>query len=532
MLRQNICSKIAMETALVAAALLCLLAFCAGNAEEAFADTIFVGDSRTCGMYDAIYGRGTDEISEVVSSKAEKWRAKVGSEIDWFANAGVSYVDAKGQPGDAIVILMGVNDLAAVHDYAKLINDKSAEWAARGEKTYFVSVNPVNDQQNARSGYTQTNAQIEMFNATIRPELQKDVVYIDTYSVLVDDLRTYDGLHYEASTYLKIYNMINSAVLEPDKFEVTDRPIADGRNAPAENAGAEEQPDDPGHIAEQGSPLTALPFFPYSAFAAAFVIGALVAALCARLANARSNKKGADALDALEAKVDSQGQETARRLDRFTFVLDGVLTELENLQGEYRPSYADDYDVFDDYSPEQDRIGIDELAGTASPVPSQPDAGDGVSGELEVDLDSIEPMEEDDHPPRREQGVNSGEPLPANGSTWTQEPETAAPANQEETQDDELASTQTAHASNADRQSDDEAIKPAGKGLVPDATTGHDGIDAEVGMAVEEQRRKEAMKEAFDKIHADAAAYDDVHYGKNGKRNLTIKVPKNPRSQR
>ena len=153
---------------------------------------VFVGDSRTVQM----------EMAVKYDSSVFSFIGESGMGYDWFAGTAVYRTEGKlGPYNTAVIINMGVNDLANVKRYAQLVNRKAAEWKLRGASVFYASVNPVND------GYpTVSNAMITEFNETLRSLLSDDVVWIDTYSYMMNNGYTAtDGLHYDTNTYKDLY---------------------------------------------------------------------------------------------------------------------------------------------------------------------------------------------------------------------------------------------------------------------------------------------------------------------------------------
>ncbi len=153
---------------------------------------VFVGDSRTVQM----------EMAVKYDSSVFSFIGESGMGYDWFAGTAVYRTEGKlGPYNTAVIINMGVNDLANVKRYAQLVNRKAAEWKLRGASVFYASVNPVND------GYpTVSNTMIMEFNETLRSLLSDDVVWIDTYSYMMNNGYTAtDGLHYDTNTYKDLY---------------------------------------------------------------------------------------------------------------------------------------------------------------------------------------------------------------------------------------------------------------------------------------------------------------------------------------
>lgn len=155
---------------------------------------IFIGDSRTVGMHMAVSSE--DDSSNV-------WSCKDSMGYDWMVSTGVPDVEQKISSNTDVVILMGVNDPGHVDKYVDYINEKAKEWRTEGARTWFVSVNPVDDSRSPMI----KNAHIEAFNETMQEDLV-DVGYIDTYDDILTTFSSPDGIHYYNSTYEEIYHDI------------------------------------------------------------------------------------------------------------------------------------------------------------------------------------------------------------------------------------------------------------------------------------------------------------------------------------
>jgi len=160
------------------------------QAAVAPAGVIMVGDSRCVQMQEAVGGGGCS------------WICENSKEYTWFVEKAIPRFDQYVGKGTKVVINMGVNDPEHYKDYVATINAKAAEWAARGAKTYFVSVNPVWENP-----YT-AQEDVDTFNANV-PGMLSGVTWIDTSSWLnANGYRLVDGLHYDAPTYVNIFNLI------------------------------------------------------------------------------------------------------------------------------------------------------------------------------------------------------------------------------------------------------------------------------------------------------------------------------------
>ena len=141
-------------------------------------------------------------MQEAVGGGGCSWICENSKEYTWFVEKAIPRFDEYVGNGTKVVINMGVNDPEHYRSYAEVVNAKAAEWAARGAKTYFVSVNPVWENP-----YT-TQEQVDTFNANV-PGMLSGVTWIDTSSWLTTNgYRLLDGLHYDEPTYVNIFNLI------------------------------------------------------------------------------------------------------------------------------------------------------------------------------------------------------------------------------------------------------------------------------------------------------------------------------------
>lgn len=154
------------------------------------AGVIMIGDSRCVQMRDAVGGGGCT------------WICENGKRYEWFEQVAIPRADAVVGKGTKVVICMGVNDTGDATKYAALTNAYAANWAARGARTYYVSVNPV-----LENPYT-TEESVVNFNNTIIGQLM-GVRWIDTHTFLQSaGFKMRDGLHYDNDTNVKIFYAI------------------------------------------------------------------------------------------------------------------------------------------------------------------------------------------------------------------------------------------------------------------------------------------------------------------------------------
>lgn len=162
--------------------------------EETAHRFIFVGDSRTLGMQDALQNANvTDECMFI---------GKVGEGYYWLSHDGIDQLDEalKEIPDATVIFNLGVNDLKEINNYLQFYSEILKKYESAS--FYIMSVNPVGNDYESIS-----NDEIEVFNEKLEEAFPDR--YLDCYSYLTgDDYQTVDGLHYNYSTYLKIHHYV------------------------------------------------------------------------------------------------------------------------------------------------------------------------------------------------------------------------------------------------------------------------------------------------------------------------------------
>lgn len=172
---------------------------------------IFVGDSRTVGMYSAVYKNGKHYDSVCLKKGTELWSAQGGARYSWMKKTGVPDVEDRIGKGTSVVILMGYNDIrnhsATPTQYANYLNAKAKKWVRKGADVYFVSVNPRGRSSEAAK-FAAGNASIARWNKKVEDNLDFRVKYIDTYSTIIKNYNTVDNAHFTPATYRNIYRLV------------------------------------------------------------------------------------------------------------------------------------------------------------------------------------------------------------------------------------------------------------------------------------------------------------------------------------
>lgn len=168
--------------------------------------TVFIGDSRTVGCYIAESGAAGCTQVEKTDANGDYWSAKVGQGIDWAVSTGIPEADGQIQEDTDAVILIGVNDTystAGLEKTVETVNEKAAEWKARGARTFFVSILPI---RRAQGGFT--NEKISSWNSYLQENLSEDVYWIDLVTPTEGILQYSDNFHFQMTTYEMIYQYV------------------------------------------------------------------------------------------------------------------------------------------------------------------------------------------------------------------------------------------------------------------------------------------------------------------------------------
>ena len=143
---------------------------------------LFVGDSRTVGLDEAVSG-----VSSI---------AKVGAGVTYFKSILPEVTKVRGKN---VIFNFGVNDRDRYKDYVSVYKSLPKEFI-QNNNVIFMSVNPTDG-----SKYGSWNADIDKFNAYVKKNLPSGIKYLNTNSTLKKEgFQTRDGCHYKPVTYKRI----------------------------------------------------------------------------------------------------------------------------------------------------------------------------------------------------------------------------------------------------------------------------------------------------------------------------------------
>lgn len=171
--------------------------------EEPEHSFIFVGDSRTVGMHDALFKDGGSDSCSFI--------AKSGEGFYWLYHDGIVELEEalREEPYATVIFNLGVNDLEEIEQYVSFYQELFSVY--HDPSFYIMSVNPVNEEKCSGA----SNEEIQAFNERIQEEFPDK--YLDCYHYLLEqDFETADGLHYSNDTYRMIHHFVVTALTEQD----------------------------------------------------------------------------------------------------------------------------------------------------------------------------------------------------------------------------------------------------------------------------------------------------------------------------
>ena len=165
-------------------------------------NVIFVGDSRTGQMANAVGG--------TAAWPGTAFAACFGGGVDWLSTAQAKkQVDQYVTPGAVIILNYGVNDLSRHNDYVATINRYAQDWISKGATVYFASVGPVGENE-----YGKRNWAVEYFNNQLNNRLDARIGRLNLYAFLTGSgyVTQADGLHYDGATYAAMFQFLMQSI--------------------------------------------------------------------------------------------------------------------------------------------------------------------------------------------------------------------------------------------------------------------------------------------------------------------------------
>lgn len=185
---------------------------------------IFVGDSRTSGLKNAMIDKGAS-ISNLAATQHVYFVSDIGKGYDWLSDTGIDKVNNIISNNEGIkftiVVNLGVNDVGnCIKYYTELNRLASNDWSSC--RVVFQTVGAVDNTKAEESGSSVTNGAIDNFNTEMKNNLNQNVQFVDTTSDMYNDNKdglkagyavSSDGIHYTNQTSLKLLrNLLPSIV--------------------------------------------------------------------------------------------------------------------------------------------------------------------------------------------------------------------------------------------------------------------------------------------------------------------------------
>lgn len=182
--------------------------------DDSLDTTIFVGDSRTVGVYASFNPTSSGFIDEV--SGVDIYYAKNGAGLSWFKSSALSKLQYYlGGANYNVIINMGTNDLlnqSAATSYISLYNSLATSYPK--SNFIIVSITPVDEYKARQNGYQVTSDHVKRFNQILRNNLpsRNNLSYCDINNSLGNNYTSSDGVHYDIATYKKIYSLSKNCI--------------------------------------------------------------------------------------------------------------------------------------------------------------------------------------------------------------------------------------------------------------------------------------------------------------------------------
>ena len=160
---------------------------------------VFFGDSRTVGLEGAV-GNQKDNLYIAKWGGAVSWMKKTGGpQLKQYLNK---------NPNVTVFLCMGANEAEKASEYVSYYKMLISRY--KKTKFYVVSVNPVQEQKRA-----DLKCRIPKYQSINRLYYKNfSSIYIDCSSYLKKTgFEAYDGIHYTAETYVKIYEFLMKKII-------------------------------------------------------------------------------------------------------------------------------------------------------------------------------------------------------------------------------------------------------------------------------------------------------------------------------
>lgn len=189
-------------------------------------EKIYVGDRKIAFIGDSRMGA----MQNVLHYNSHIWYCSSVASYKWITDTAVPNVEPKLSSGYAVCITISPTEAfnADASMYSEFINECASRWRENNILTYFISMNPVGTMTNGSYNGI-SNYMICEYNQRIRNGLNTNVGYIDTYSAIINNYTTTDGLNYSPDLSKAFYYLVEGAITSDDP-SLYDNPAVIGGN--------------------------------------------------------------------------------------------------------------------------------------------------------------------------------------------------------------------------------------------------------------------------------------------------------------
>lgn len=175
---------------------------------------IMVGDSRTVGLCNSVYGISVANCSTLGYKKNNNtFISLTSTAYDWFSSKALPEIknQLKSNEKSTVFINMGTNRLDDLtnqaNSYAKDYNDLAKTYPKAN--IVAISVTPIIDSKVSYYKNVNLDSNVVKFNNQLKSKISSDVIYCDVYSKVKGKVDASDGVHYDTASY----KLINDEIL-------------------------------------------------------------------------------------------------------------------------------------------------------------------------------------------------------------------------------------------------------------------------------------------------------------------------------
>lgn len=185
-----------------------------GINQDSVGNIIMVGDSRTVGLCNSVYGISVTNCSTLGYKKGKNtFISLTSTAYDWFKSTALPEIKKQlnSNENSTVFINMGTNRLDDLTNQANSYAGDYNELAKSYPKANIVaiSVTPIIDSKVSYFKNINLDSNVVKFNNQLKSKISSDVIYCDVYSKVKGKVDASDGVHYDVDSY----KLINKEML-------------------------------------------------------------------------------------------------------------------------------------------------------------------------------------------------------------------------------------------------------------------------------------------------------------------------------